>query len=123
MLINFIGDIHGYASELRALLARLGYRYSVSSGWIAGEGQLVFLGDLIDRGPEQKETVEIVRELCERGYAACLTGNHEFNAVGFVTERIDEPVSMFEVTPTTTSANIRTFSMPTQMIFTDIERY
>ena len=48
-------------------------------------------GDLIDRGPEQKETVEIVRELCERGYAVCLTGNHEFNAVGFVTERIDEP--------------------------------
>ena len=91
MLINFIGDIHGYASELRALLARLGYRYSVSSGWIAGEGQLIFLGDLIDRGPEQKETVEIVRELCERGYAVCLTGNHEFNAVGFVTERIDEP--------------------------------
>jgi hypothetical protein len=91
MLINFIGDIHGYASELRALLARLGYVHSVSSSWVAGEGQLVFLGDLIDRGPEQKETVEIVRELCERGYAVCLTGNHEFNAVGFVTERIDEP--------------------------------
>jgi len=91
MLINFIGDIHGYASELRALLAKLGYTHSKSKGWSQGEGQLVFLGDLIDRGPEQKETVEIVRELCQLGHAICLTGNHEFNAVGFVTERIDEP--------------------------------
>jgi len=91
MLINFIGDIHGYASELRALLAKLGYTHSKSKGWSQGEGQLVFLGDLIDRGPEQKETVEIVRELCQLRHAICLTGNHEFNAVGFVTERIDEP--------------------------------
>lgn len=91
MLINFIGDIHGYASELKQLLAQLGYTRSVSNGWTQGDGQLVFLGDLIDRGPEQKKTVEIARELCELGYATCLTGNHEFNAVGFVTERIDKP--------------------------------
>ena len=91
MLINFIGDIHGYASELKQLLAQLGYTRSASVGWTQGDGQLVFLGDLIDRGPEQKETVEIVRELCELGYATCLTGNHEFNAVGFVTARIDKP--------------------------------
>ena len=54
MLINFIGDIHGYASELKQLLAQLGYTRSVSDGWTQGDGQLVFLGDLIDRGPEQK---------------------------------------------------------------------
>ena len=91
MLINFIGDVHGYASELKRLLAKLGYTYSISNGWTRGEGQLIFLGDLIDRGPEQKETVEIVRKLCELDYATCLTGNHEFNAVGFITKRVDKP--------------------------------
>jgi predicted MPP superfamily phosphohydrolase len=91
MLINFIGDIHGYASELKWLLAKLGYTYSISNGWTRGEGRLIFLGDLIDRGPEQKETVEIVRKLCELDYAICLTGNHEFNAVGFITKRVDKP--------------------------------
>ena len=91
MVINFIGDIHGYATELKRLLSVLGYRKSSTTGWLVGDGQLVFLGDLIDRGPEQKETVDIVRELCELGHAICLTGNHEFNAVGFVTERVDEP--------------------------------
>ena len=91
MVINFIGDIHGYATELKRLLSVLGYRKSSTTGWSVGDGQLVFLGDLIDRGPEQKETVDIVRELCELGHAICLTGNHEFNAVGFVTERVDEP--------------------------------
>ena len=62
-MINFIGDIHGYATELKALLAVLGYRKSTMTGWSVGDGQLVFLGDLIDRGPRQKETVDIVREL------------------------------------------------------------
>ena len=91
MLINFIGDIHGHANELKTLLAKLGYRKSPRGGWSIGDGDIVFLGDLIDRGPHQKQTVDIVRELCELGHATCLTGNHEFNAVGFVTERTDEP--------------------------------
>ena len=87
---NFIGDVHGYASELKDLLALLGYRKSATGHWKVGTGSLIFLGDLIDRGPQQKQTVEIVRELCELGYAKCLMGNHEFNAVGFVTKRTDK---------------------------------
>ncbi len=91
MQINFIGDIHGYAVELKLLLKRLGYYKSEMGDWKRGDGFLLFLGDLIDRGPHQKETVEIVRELCELGYGLCLMGNHEFNAVGCVTDRIDQP--------------------------------
>ena len=49
------------------------------------------MGDLIDRGPKQRETVELVRELCDQKIAICLTGNHEYNAVAFVTPRIDSP--------------------------------
>ena len=86
----FIGDVHGHAIELKNLLALLGYRKSGTGQWKVGAGSLIFLGDLIDRGPHQKQTVEIVRELCELGYAQCLMGNHEFNAVGFVTKSTDQ---------------------------------
>ena len=87
----FVGDVHGYAPELIKLLELLGYRKSATGPWKVGTSSLVFLGDLIDRGPNQKQTVEIVRELCELGHARCLMGNHEFNAVGFVTKRTDQP--------------------------------
>ncbi len=88
--IDFIGDIHGHASVLRGLLDDLGYRQN-QGRWVHREARLVFLGDLIDRGPEQRETVELVRELFESNLAICIAGNHEFNAVGFVTERTDQP--------------------------------
>lgn len=90
MPIDFIGDIHGHAGVLKTLLSDLGYQKR-NQRWTHTEATLVFLGDLIDRGPEQRETVEVVRELCDSGLALCLTGNHEFNAVGFTTERPDAP--------------------------------
>ncbi len=89
--IDFVGDIHGHASALRALLDRLGYKYQANQWTHPQDGRLVFLGDLIDRGPEQRETVDLVHALCESGRALCLMGNHEFNAVGFVTSRTDDP--------------------------------
>ena len=91
--IDFIGDIHGFAQPLKRLLEKLGYQ-KTQAGWTHANARLVFLGDLIDRGPEQKETVDLVRSLCESGLATCLSGNHEFNAVGFVTPRPDQPDQM-----------------------------
>jgi len=89
--IDFIGDIHGHARALATLLGQLGYRQRQGQWHHAQNAQIVFLGDLIDRGPEQRETVELARTLCEQGLARCLMGNHEFNAVGFVTPRTDRP--------------------------------
>lgn len=88
--IDLIGDVHGHASALKALLGQLGYR-QINGQWQHPSARLLFLGDLVDRGPAQRETVELVMNLCERGLAKCLMGNHEFNAVGFVTERSDVP--------------------------------
>lgn len=90
MAIDFIGDIHGHATALEKLLATLGY-HRKNRQWVHSNSRLVFLGDLIDRGPQQRQTVDVVRELCDAGLAVCLAGNHEFNAVGFVTERPDSP--------------------------------
>jgi hypothetical protein len=45
----------------------------------------VFLGDIIDRGPRIREALHIVHDMVEAGQALCIMGNHEFNALGWVT--------------------------------------
>jgi hypothetical protein len=57
---DVIGDIHGQADKLRALLQRLGYQQGKTWRPPAGR-EAVFIGDLIDRGPAQRETIDIVR--------------------------------------------------------------
>ena len=89
MEYDVIGDIHGQAGKLDALLAKLGY---VDRGglWIPPQGrQAVFLGDLIDVGPAQILVVDRVRRMVDAGYARCIMGNHEFNAIGYVSPRLD----------------------------------
>ncbi len=87
----FIGDVHGHAPTLLALLDQLGWKPRNGRLSSPGGQQLVFVGDLIDRGPENLRTVEIVRDLVERGEARCVMGNHEYNAVQFHTEHPDRP--------------------------------
>lgn len=83
---DLVGDIHGYASKLEALLSLMGYT-KVGRGYKAPYGrQAVFLGDLIDRGPEQMRVLEIVRSMVDADDAQCIMGNHEFNAIGFATD-------------------------------------
>lgn len=83
-MFDVIGDIHGHAAELRQLLDRLGY---VERGGIFRhpERQVVFLGDFIDRGPEIREVLAIVRGMVEAGAARSVMGNHEFNALCYAT--------------------------------------
>ena len=83
-MYDLIGDIHGHADELHELLIKLGYDQQEGS-WSHGSRKVVFLGDYIDRGPKQKETVSIVRGMVEAGHALAIMGNHEFNAIGYST--------------------------------------
>lgn len=46
---------------------------------------VVFLGDFIDRGPEIRRTLEIVRGMVEAGSALAVMGNHELNALHYTT--------------------------------------
>lgn len=85
---DIVGDIHGCADALLKLLNKLGYVQRDGSYEYANRQrprQLIFLGDLIDRGPQIRETVAIVRAMVERGSAQLILGNHEYNAVGFFT--------------------------------------
>ena len=82
---DIIGDVHGEHAKLVSLLGRLGYTERAGS-WSHSERTAVFVGDLIDRGPEQVRTVETVRAMVESGSARIVMGNHEFNAIGWMTE-------------------------------------
>lgn len=79
--IDVIGDVHGCATLLKRLLDRLGYRRNRDGVWQHPQRRVLFLGDLIDRGPEIVETVEIARAMAERGFATVLLGNHEISAL------------------------------------------
>lgn len=81
--IDIIGDIHGHADSLEALLTKLGYR-NTRGAWRHPSRIAVFVGDLIDRGPCQIRTLRIVQQMTEAGSAAVVMGNHELNAIGWM---------------------------------------
>ncbi|MFE2643110.1 polynucleotide kinase-phosphatase [Streptomyces nigra] len=70
---DVIGDVHGCASELEALLGKLGYVDGVHP-----EGRTaVFVGDLVDRGPDSPGVLRRVMAMVKSGDALCVPGNHE----------------------------------------------
>lgn len=84
-MYDVIGDVHGQGGLLFALLARLGYVQRHGT-WYAPPGrQAVFVGDLIDRGPDQLAVLDTVRRMVDAGQARVVMGNHEFNAIAYVT--------------------------------------
>lgn len=74
--IDIVGDVHGEIAALDALLRHLGYS---ADGCHAENRRLVFVGDLVDRGPDSPGVVEWVRRLIEAERAQCVMGNHELN--------------------------------------------
>ena len=70
---DIIGDIHGCASELETLLGRLGY---VDGAHPEGR-TAVFVGDLVDRGPDTPGVLRRVMSMVATGNALCVPGNHE----------------------------------------------
>jgi|SRR6056297_109264 len=81
---DVIGDVHGHADALVDLLSAMDY-VERDGVWAHPWRRAVFVGDLIDRGPQQIESVRIVRAMVEAGEARIVLGNHEFNAVAFAT--------------------------------------
>lgn len=73
--VDIVGDIHGEIEPLSALLEQLGYS---ETGDHPDGRTLVFVGDLVDRGPDSVAVVRLVRELVGNG-AECILGNHELN--------------------------------------------
>ncbi|WP_406174460.1 polynucleotide kinase-phosphatase [Streptomyces sp. NBC_00996] len=70
---DIIGDIHGCASELESLLGKLGY----VDGTHPQGRTAVFVGDLVDRGPDTPGVLRRVMSMVGSGNALCVPGNHE----------------------------------------------
>ncbi|MFF5549174.1 polynucleotide kinase-phosphatase [Streptomyces olivaceoviridis] len=70
---DIVGDIHGCSAELEALLTELGYVDGVHP-----QGRTaVFVGDLVDRGPDSPGVLRRVMSMVKSGNALCVPGNHE----------------------------------------------
>ncbi|MFO0745188.1 MAG: polynucleotide kinase-phosphatase [Myxococcota bacterium] len=78
---DIIGDVHGCCDELERLLTALGYhvggtRLTPVVTPPAGRRAL-FLGDLVDRGPDSPGVLRLVMSMVAAGHARCVPGNHE----------------------------------------------
>ena len=75
---DIVGDVHGCAAELRELLERLGYVPDADGVPRHPLGRrVVFVGDLVDRGPAVAEVLELVMRMHAAGRALCVRGNHD----------------------------------------------
>ncbi len=78
---DIFGDVHGCREELELLLGKLGWESTVD-GWAHPAGRTaVFVGDLVDRGPDSPGVLRLVMDMVARGRALCVSGNHEAKLV------------------------------------------
>src|SRR5215207_3524967 len=75
---DIIGDVHGCGDELEELLATLGYVRDADAVWRhPGGRKVVFLGDLVDRGPGVPGVLRTAMAMVEAGSALAVPGNHD----------------------------------------------
>lgn len=95
---DIIGDVHGCVDELIELLGRLGYAVRLSG---TGEGRrasvkapagrrAVFVGDLVDRGPNSPDVLRIVMELASEAQGLAVPGNHDVKFVRWLNGRVEK---------------------------------
>lgn len=77
MKVDIIGDIHGCLEELLELMEVLGYKNKGAQWYHPDKRQIVFLGDLTDRGPSSIEVIHLVYQLVTKDkIAKYIPGNH-----------------------------------------------
>lgn len=91
MIYDIIGDIHGQADKLIGLLNKLGYHHDGTSHVPPKGHQAIFIGDFVDRGSRQLDTLKIVFAMLDNHHAQAVMGNHEYNALAYATPDIHNP--------------------------------
>ncbi|BCY05011.1 polynucleotide kinase-phosphatase [Actinoplanes sp. L3-i22] len=80
---DIVGDVHGCRAELEVLLGKLDYELVRDDSGrpvdaVHPEGRkMVFVGDLVDRGPDSPGVLRLVMGMVAAGHAICVPGNHE----------------------------------------------
>jgi len=115
---DIIGDIHGCCDELEALLEQLGYEIDPVGATTGGllpddviyrhpqSRKVIFLGDLVDRGPRILDTLKLVQNMVAAGTALCVPGNHDMKLMRFlrgkkvkITHGLDKSIAEIEAIP------------------------
>jgi protein phosphatase len=97
---DIIGDVHGCYDELVKLLAELGYEVNADTYKARHPKgrQAVFLGDLVDLGPNSGGVLRLVMGMVERGSALCVPGNHENKLIRRLTGNSVKTTSGLDIT-------------------------
>ncbi len=117
---DIIGDVHGCYTELTELLTKLGYS-------LTGEGErsnavpppgrkAVFVGDLVDRGPNSPAVLQLVMNMVRDGTALCVPGNHDDKLQRYLsgkkvtlTHGLDQTVTQLNAYPPEFRQQVRQF--------------
>ena len=120
---DIIGDVHGCFDELQKLLSQLGYEVMHQDGAVPRfhvqhpQGRkVIFLGDLIDRGPNSVSVLHLAMDMVTSGAALCLPGNHDVKLLRKLkgkdvrlTHGLAETLQQFEQEPAEFKAQVATF--------------
>jgi predicted MPP superfamily phosphohydrolase len=91
-MYDIIGDVHGEATLLKKLLKQMGYK-KTDGLYSHDERKAVFVGDFTNRGPEIRQTLQMVKQMVESGSAYAILGNHEINNILYhLKNEIKEPL-------------------------------
>ncbi len=66
--IYAVGDIQGCAPSLKSLIKK-----------IPTKSKMIFLGDLVNRGPDSLGTLRLLKQLQEEQRIECILGNHDLH--------------------------------------------
>lgn len=121
---DIIGDVHGCIDELRTLLDRLGYEVLLQG---RGEERVarcgpsngrraVFVGDLVDRGPNSPDVLRVVMAMVEEGHAFAVPGNHDAKFLRWLNGRkvrvahgLEQTIAQFEHEPESFRSKVMSF--------------
>ncbi|RZK41412.1 MAG: polynucleotide kinase-phosphatase, partial [Hymenobacter sp.] len=131
---DIIGDVHGCYRELGELLTRLGYvvaeepvgdardlgvrvvRASPAEEPASALRRVIFLGDLVDRGPASPQVLRLVMSMVRDGLALCVPGNHDIKLLRHLngknvsaTHGLAETLTQLESEPTAFKEQVRLF--------------
>src|SRR5690606_9287312 len=83
---DIVGDVHGCFDELKELLSKLGYEINQVEASNSNFGfeviapenrKVIFVGDLVDRGPDSPSVLRLVMSMVNSNVAYCVPGNHD----------------------------------------------
>jgi protein phosphatase len=123
---DIIGDVHGCLDELKELLTKLGYVVGPEGVTPPAGRKAVFVGDLVDRGPDTPGVLDLVMNLVAAGHALCVRGNHDDKLPRKLRDRdvsithgLEQSLQQLEGRPPEFIEKVRAFldGLPTHYVF------